>query len=161
MALKIYLSTSQMLPPLLLLLHRTPPSTSHTFDRVGPTLGIRPSWISPDSGYPPTLVHHVSARLGASSRTEARQGRLLGKWILQSALEWVLLWLLVDSHGDLAAHLLHMCQRPCSSQWCSLVGGSVSDSFQGYRLVNSVGLPVGFPPPSRLSILPSSSSLKV
>lgn len=87
MALNIYLSTSQMLPPLLVLPHRTPPSPSHPFERVGPTLGIRPSWISPDSGYPRTLVHQVSARLGASPPTEARQGRLLGKWILQSALE--------------------------------------------------------------------------
>ena len=39
---------------------------------------------------------------------------------------------------------------------CSLVGGSVPESFQGFRLINTVGLPVGFPSPSGPSIFPTN-----
>jgi hypothetical protein len=35
---------------------------------------------------------------------------------------------------------------------CSLVGGSVTESCQGFRLVGSIGLPVEFLSPSGLSV---------
>lgn len=40
-----------------------------------------------------------------------------------------------------------------SAHVCYLIGGSVSESSQGSRLIDSVGLPVGVPSPSGPSIL--------
>ena len=40
--------------------------------------------------------------------------------------------------------LLHRCQGPSPAAVSSLVGGSVSESSQASRLVDSVGLPVNF-----------------
>jgi hypothetical protein len=42
---------------------------------------------------------------------------------------------------------------------CSLLGGSVSESSQGSRLVDTVGFPVGFPSP--LGLHSSQFSLRV
>jgi hypothetical protein len=66
------------------------------------------------------------------------------------------LQLLGGLHKDQTGHLLHMCVGPRSSLsiFSGLVSGSVSENPQGFRLVDSVGLPVKFLPPSGLSILP-------
>ena len=51
----------------------------------------------------------------------------------------------------LVSPLLHMCKGPQISCAFSLVGGSVSESSQGSRLVDTVGLPISLP----LSSVPS------
>ena len=102
-----------------------------------------PSWFLPQSHFPlslpllstlrgwecppyllPALAHQVSARLGASSPTEARK---VQPWRLNSLSDIYVLG------GVILAPV------------CSLIGGSVSESFQGTRFVDSIGLPVEFP----------------
>ena len=80
-----------------------------------------------------SLGHQVSTTLGTSSPTEARQGSLL----------------------------VHMCQglRPVCVY--SLVGGLISGSNQGSRLVDTVGLPMGLSSHSVPSILPQGSWISV
>jgi hypothetical protein len=60
------------------------------------------------------------------------------------------------SHGGQTKQPPATCVPGASDQlmMCSLVGGSVFGSSQGPRLVDTVGLPVGLPAPSGLSILP-------
>ena len=56
---------------------------------------------------------------------------------------------------ELAACLLYMCHGALfKSCVYSLIGGSVSESFQGSWLVDSVGLPVEFLFPSGLQSFP-------
>lgn len=88
--------------------------------------------------YPPTLSHQISAELGTSFPTEARQG---------SHRDWTA----CSSHYVCAQGLDPICIR-------SLVGGSGSESSQESILIDSVGLPVGFPSPSGPSILPPTLS---
>jgi hypothetical protein len=75
---------------------------------------------------PPSLGHQVSTGLwDIISPTEARQGSLL----------------------------LYMCRDHGPVHVCSLVGGLVSGSCKGSRLVNTAGLPIGFPSSSVPSVL--------
>jgi hypothetical protein len=64
---------------------------------------------------PNFLGPHVFQGLGASSPNEARP----------------------------CSPLLYMCQDLRTASVCCLVGGSVSERFQGYRLVETAGLPMG------------------
>jgi hypothetical protein len=75
--------------------------------------------------YPATLVHQITVGLGSLSPIEARHG----------------------------SPLLHTCLGPGPAPLCSMVGGSFSGSSPGSRLVDTVGLPVGLPSPSRPSTL--------
>lgn len=94
----------------------------------------------------PFLAHQVFARLSPSSVMETRQG----------------------IHKDWASCLLHVQDRElgwggraCSSQCMSLGswdGSFDSESSQGYRSVNSVGLSVEFPSTSGPLLLPNSST---
>lgn len=77
-------------------------------------------------GYHHILVHQISAGLGTSPPSEARQGnqvkgmRSTSRKQIQKHLILHLLW---DSHEDQAVHLLHMCrglEARCSQ--CSLFG---------------------------------------
>lgn len=84
----------------------------------------------PPLSYPPTLAHLVSVRLSTSSSPEARQNR----------------------HGNWATCLLHICRGLLPAPVCSLIGGSVSESSQGYLTVGFLWgfLPIQglqFPPP--------------
>lgn len=82
-----------------------------------PTSPLR-RWDIP-FGYPSNFVNQVSARLGLSSSTEARQGsyhRHIHRHHSQAtALGKPLLQWLDGPHGDSAACLLHMCWGSRSS----------------------------------------------
>jgi hypothetical protein len=91
-------------------------------------------------GYKPTLVHQVSTGPSASSLTEAWQGSTdrerdpkSGNRVRNSPLQ-----LLGDLHEDYVTHLLQMCRVPISRPAYSLIGGPVSVSPHGPRLVGSV-----------------------
>lgn len=95
----------------------------------------------PPLSYPPTLAHLVSVRLSTSSSPEARQNR----------------------HGNWATCLLHICRGLLPAPVCSLIGGSVSESSQGYLTVGFLwgflpiqGLQFPPPPPSLLYMFPTS-----
>lgn len=61
-----------------------------------------------------------------------------------------ILWLGQDKAG-----LCYMCAGDLVPAWvCAFIGGSVSGSSQGSRLVDTVSFPVGFPFSSGTSILP-------
>jgi len=91
-----------------------PPHFSFTSEKQEPSLGINT----------PSPAHRVTAGLGTSSPTEARQGspvmgmKSTGR---QQSQEQRLPQLLRDPHEDQAAHLLHMFGKPRSSL-CWLFG---------------------------------------
>ena len=105
---------------------------------------LSPTPFSSDKGEPrhriPTLAQ-VTAGLGTSSPTEARQsspvrgiGSIGGQQSQRgpSPVSGGPTWTLT--------YLLYMCRGLGLACVCSLVGGSVSGSPQGSRLVDSVGL---------------------
>jgi hypothetical protein len=113
------------------------------------------------SGYHPTLAHQVSAGLGTSSPTEARQGspaRGMGSTDRQADNRFR------DSHtlvvGGPASRPISLFATyvgggvPGLAHASSLVGGSVSGSTQRSRLIDSFGLPVEPLSSLGLSILP-------
>jgi hypothetical protein len=117
-------------------------SASSLFSSLPPSLYLRE--LKALHGYQTTLAHQVSG-LRASSPTQARQGSpARGKGIQRQATgskktPQPPFHLLREPHEDQAAHLLK-CKRPSLAHECSLVGGSVSVSPYGPRLVYSVGL---------------------
>lgn len=116
----------------------------------------------PTPGVFPTLSHQVSAKLGASSPTEARhsspvRGTGLGKSFRKSPCS--------SFSGTLMKiepHICYICAG--SGAWpslparvCYLVGSSVSENSQRSRLVESVSLFVLSLSPSGLLLLPPFS----
>ena len=91
----------------------------------------------------PTLGHPVTVGLSASSPTEAQPGspvRGKGSKGRQQSQRQPMHPLLGGRHEDQAAHIW-ICRGWGPAPECSLVGGSVSVSLHGPRLVDSVGLP--------------------
>ena len=85
----------------------------------------------PLSGIPPTLAHQVSARLGASSPIEARQGSPLGEQILQSGCRFreCLCSSCWGAHMENELHICYICAEGRDPACvCSLAGGLVSES---------------------------------
>jgi hypothetical protein len=109
-------------------------------------------------GYQPTLAHQVTAGLGTSYLTEVRQDspvRGTGSTGWQQSEGQLQLQFWGEQHEDQIALLLQICGRGAVfSPWCSLVGSSVSGSFQELRLVDSVSLFVESLFPLGPSILP-------
>jgi hypothetical protein len=98
-------------------------------------------------GYHPTLAQQVTAGLGTSSPTEARQGSLvreIGSTGKQQSQGQIQLHWFGDLHEEQTTHLLYMCGDLGPAHAHSVVGGIVSGSPQWSRLVYSVGLPVEF-----------------
>jgi hypothetical protein len=88
------------------------------------------------------MVPQVNVGLGTPSPTEARQGspvRRAGSTGREQGQGKRLLQLLGNLE-DQTAHLLHMSGGLGPACVCSLVGGSGSESPQGYMLLDSVGL---------------------
>lgn len=87
------------------------------------------------SAYSPSLAHQISAELCTSSPTKqpsqknTSQGQATAFGMASNPL-------VQNPHEDQAVHL-HVCGRPRSR-----TGSSESESPQGYRLVEYVGLPV-------------------
>jgi hypothetical protein len=97
-------------------------------------------------GYHHTLQHQITAGLSMSpTPTEFRQGSPVKG---RGATGWHQiqgqhpLRLLRNTHEDQAAHLLHMCWVRVDAAHACLFVCSVSGSPQGFKLFDSVGLPV-------------------
>lgn len=101
-----------------------------------------PSHYSPTPICPPTLAYQVSAKLGASARTEAKQGNPAGERIPKSG--YIFRKNLHSScrgtYIETKLPIYYLCSQVLipACVW-SLVGGSISESSQGSRLVDSVG----------------------
>jgi len=93
------------------------------------------------------MAHQVSAGLGISSPTEARESSPVGEQISQidNSFRDSPLSSCWGTHMETELHICYICAGGFSPAvvLCS-VGGSVSESSQGSRLANSVGLTVEF-----------------
>lgn len=111
------------------------------------------AYPAPPPEYSP---NQVSLGIGTYSPSEAREGspvRETGYTGMRQIHGYYSLYTLGNLHENQAAHQLDMEGAPRTAHACSFVGGSVSDSSQGSRLVDTAGLPVGFLTPSEPSIL--------
>jgi hypothetical protein len=103
------------------------------------------------------MAHQVYVGLGTSSPSEVRKGTPVWEWIVKSCYS-ILGTSLCSScwgtHMETEFHFYYIHARHlCPSCICYLVGGSVSESSQGSRLLDFVGLPMKFLSSSRPSIL--------
>ena len=124
---------------------------THPYRALVPILHLLPFWEGGRGrgAYHPTLAHQITAGLGTCFPTEARKGSpfrrtgLIGKKQVQGQL---LFQFWGDLSEDQVAHLPHVCVAggwvDRSSPWTFLIGDSVSESPQGYSVVDTVGCPV-------------------
>lgn len=136
------------------------PSQRSFPDPISPSPLRRWSPISPS--YYPTLVHQVSARIGAYFLTETKYGSPVGKPLPQSgySISKSLCSRCQRAHKETELHVLYICKQPLVHvSVCFLIGGSVSESSQRSRLVYSVGLSVQRSHPLQdLQCLPNSTT---
>ena len=110
----------------------------------------------PPLGIPPNsqLIMSLSDQVHPLS-TAARQGSLVGEQIAKSGYSFrdnpcSSCW---ETHLDTELRVCYICSDGlCPAHVCSLVGGAVSESSQGSRLADSVGLLVELLPNSGSSI---------
>ena len=104
-------------------------------------------WEGRNTLHIPQPWHIRFAGLGSFSNTEARQGSPVGEQIpqLDHSFRDSPLPVVGVTHMETVLHICYICARGLGpAHVYSLIGGSVYESSQGSRLVDSVGLPMEF-----------------